>query len=40
MHAQYYSSAFTVTFGNIATYSLISEPAAGFGVGKKHFTLK
>lgn len=39
-HALYYSPAFTVTFGNIATYSLISEPAAGFGVGKKTFHSK
>jgi len=31
-HALYSSPAFTVTFGNVATYSIMPEPAAGFVV--------
>jgi hypothetical protein len=31
-HALYSSPASTVTFGKVATYSIISEPAAGFMV--------
>ena len=33
-HALYSSPASTVTFGKVATYSIISETAAGFVVGE------